>query len=129
MSFAGLSLGPFVICLLFISIFNLIENILIEYILTKRTKEKNKEDQGQVVNNELPYFFGFESLGKIFGFFFGGRVIESFGNTFSFKVALIAPSLLLPSLFLYDEQYVDPENKKEKSISDDLLLLKNLLVK
>lgn len=81
------------------------------------------------MNNELPFFFGFRSLGNMFGYFFGGRIIQAFGNTFSFQVALGAPVLMFLFLFVFDEQFVDPDSKPRKEPKKDLVVIKQLLTR
>ena len=92
--YAKLSTVPFIFMMFLINLVDLFENILMEYILVKLTKSKNKKQDSEVTNNELPFFFGFRALGTVFGTFFGGRIIEAYGNQFSFKVAMMAPICL-----------------------------------
>lgn len=118
---------PYVIVLFGIDLMNLMDNILMEYILVKLTKKKNDESDQETTNNELPFFFGFRALGNIVGTFFGGRIIEAYGNQFSFKVVLAAPVILVFCLFLYDETAEDPNQKPKKNFSKDWELIKKLL--
>ena len=100
-----------------------------ELNLVKLTQKKNKHGETDVSNNELPFFFGFRAVGTVIGTFFGGRIIEAYGNQFSFKVAMFAPICLFFFLFLYDEESVDPLTKPKKNIKHDWRLIKKLLVK
>lgn len=131
MSFFTLSVAPFVIVLSGIEFMNLSDNILMEYILVKLTKKKNKaadeEEDENATNNELPFFYGFRALGDVLGTFFGGRIIEVFGNQSSFKVALAGPVILIFFLFLYDETPENPDLKPKKNLSRDWKLIKQLL--
>jgi predicted MFS family arabinose efflux permease len=120
---------PFILILFLINLLDLFENILMEYVLVKVTKQKNDQSDDQVPNNELPYFFGFRAVGNVLGTFFGGRIIEQFGNRFSFKVALMAPVSLFFFLFLYDEQPIHPSTKPVKDFRRDWNLVKALLSK
>jgi predicted MFS family arabinose efflux permease len=100
-----------------------------EYVLVKLTKKKNSEGTQDTPHNELPFFFGFRAAGNVIGSFFGGRIIESFGNQFSFKVALMGPVILFICLFVYDEKPVDPNTKPRKNIKQDWVLIKRLFSK
>jgi hypothetical protein len=120
MSFAKLTSLFFVLCLFLIKFGNLIENIIIEFILTKKTKKLNKKQNAKIKNNELPYFYGFENFGNIFGLFFGGRIIEKYGNRFSFKISLIAPVTLFFYLFFFDEPVVDPVLKTQMNFKENM---------
>lgn len=126
LSLFDLQMLPFVLVLFVINLADLFENILMEYILVKLTKQKNHESGQEASNNELPIFFGFRALGNVIGTFFGGRIIESFGNQFSFKVGLFAPVTMFFCLFLFDESPSDPQTKIDKNFSDDFKQIKKL---
>ena len=129
MSTYPLSIWLFILVMFVINISDLFENILMEYVLVKLTKLKNEEKTQEAPNNELPFFFGFRALGNVIGSFFGGRIIEAYGNQFSFKVALFAPVVLFVCLFVFDEEGVDPNTKPRKNIKQDWALIKLLFKK
>lgn len=65
-----------------ISIISLFENIVCEYILVISSKKENEWIESNKTNqaNHLPIYFGFWAVGRVIGTFFGGRIIENYGN-------------------------------------------------
>jgi hypothetical protein len=117
--------------LLFINTVNyLLENIIAEYILVCMTKDQNSQEGG--TNNQLPIYFGFRAGGSLIGGFFGGRIINSYGNQAAFMVASFVPFILLLGAIIYQEnernnRAHDRTFKEEFQIMKRLLLQDNVL--
>ena len=117
--------------LLFINTVNyLLENIIAEYILVCMTKDQNSHEGG--TNNQLPIYFGFRAGGSLIGGFFGGRIINSYGNQTAFMVASFVPFILLLGAVIYQEnernnRAHDRTFKEEFEIMKRLLLQDNVL--
>jgi len=117
--------------LLFINTVNyLLENIIAEYILVCMTKDQNSHEGG--TNNQLPIYFGFRAGGSLIGGFFGGRIINSYGNQTAFMVASFVPFILLLGAIIYQEnernsRAHDRTFKEEFEIMKRLLLQDNVL--
>lgn len=103
---------------------NLIENIILEIILVKITQQKNKKSTDENLNNELPIYYGFRSIGFIGGNFFGGRIIKHYSNQFSFLITSIIPLLMIFMVFLFDENNLDNSEKEQINIKEDFEKIK-----
>jgi len=117
--------------LLFVNtVMYLLENIIAEYILVCMTKDQNSQEGG--TNNQLPIYFGFRAGGSLIGGFFGGRIINSYGNQTAFMVASFVPFILLLGAIIYQEgarnsRAHDRTFKEEFEIMKELLLRDNVL--
>lgn len=102
----------FFYCLVFItSLCSLFENIVSEYILVVNTKKEHEQNPNKQAN-QLPIFFGFRSLGSLFGNFFGGRLIKHYSITTPFSIGLFFPIATITVALLYKE--VDSNNNSTR---------------
>lgn len=94
---------PFYMILIVVRFCLLFENIICEYLLLLSTKKANRQSEN-CQENHLPFFYGFRSLGSIIGCFYGGRIIERFGNQECFYLNSILPILLLCICYFFNEK-------------------------
>lgn len=108
----------------------LLENIIAEYILVCMTKDQNSQEGG--TNNQLPIYFGFRAGGSLIGGFFGGRIINAYGNQAAFMAGSFIPFILFFGAIIYNESQRngrahDRTFKEEFAIMKRLLLRDNVL--
>lgn len=92
----------FYILVFIFSLSSLFENIVCEYILVVNTKKENEQNPDRQAN-QLPIFFGFRSLGSLFGSFFGGRLMKSYKLTTPFTIAFFLPLITISTALIYKE--------------------------
>ena len=115
-----------------------LENIIAEYTLVCLTKATSSKQRG--TRNQMPIYFGFRACGCLVGGFYGGRIIESFGNQASFLACSLIPFVLLAGACLYKEPRRSTSTSTckststsappplKKSIRSELGIMKNLLM-
>ena len=108
------------------TIMYLFENIIAEYILVCMTKDQNSQEGG--MNNQLPIYFGFRAGGSLIGGFFGGRIINSYGNQTAFMVASFIPFILMFGAIIYQENRRN-ERAHDRSFKDEFAIMKKLLLR
>lgn len=100
-------------------------NIICEYLLVLSTKKANKKS-GKADENHLPIFFGFRAAGSLIGGFYGGRLINSYGNSSCFFISAFLPLIVIFIAFLYRE---NPHSisTRQRTFTEELSILKRLI--
>ena len=98
----NVSVGVFFLILLIINLAAMFENIVCEYLLLISTKRANYESNE--TQNHLPIFYGFKAFGAIVGVFFGGRIIDTYGNERCFYINSVLPIFIIFFAMLYLER-------------------------
>ncbi len=94
LTFVNVNAAMFYVFGFILSIVALYENIICEYMLLISSKKENQIN-GSNNANHLPIFFGFRAFGSVIGSFFGGRIIERFGNQRVFFINMILPIFVI----------------------------------
>lgn len=129
MGFVKLSIGPFIGCLVVLIFSELAENIFSELILVILTRERHEREGTGSSGNSVSIFYGFRSLGNLFGFFFGGRLLQAYGKQFCFLLGSASPLLVLLGILLYKEAPIPQHYKEKKNFWKDFNKLKALFSK
>lgn len=78
----------------------------------------------------MPIFFGFRATGSIFASFFGGRIIERYGNQRVFFINMLLPSLIIFMTSLYNERSHSLNNTaNNRNFMEEMTILKKLILR
>ena len=116
----------FYTCLSINTVCYLLENIIAEYILVCMTKDQNQHEGG--MNNQLPIYFGFRASGSLIGNFFGGRIINSYGNQTAFLLTSFIPLIIFFEAILYREDR-RTHGTHDRSFGEEFDIMKKLVLR